>query len=81
MRIYKLQRENAVHPTYIIANHLKNICSLYPGEKVILCASRDVDTEKLMALLDKLANLNPNAGEIGAGMLASLVDDARKIVG
>ena len=30
-------------------------------------------------LVDRVARLNPAAGEIGAGMLASLVEDARKI--
>lgn len=33
------------------------------------------------ALVDRVARLNPAAGEIGAGMLASLVEDARKIGG
>jgi 4-hydroxy-L-threonine phosphate dehydrogenase PdxA len=30
-------------------------------------------------LARKVANLNPHAGEIGAGMLAQLVEDARRI--
>lgn len=30
-------------------------------------------------LVDRVARLNPAAGEIGAGMLASLVEDARNI--
>jgi len=32
-------------------------------------------------LVDRVARLNPAAGEIGAGMLASLVEDARNIGG
>lgn len=31
-------------------------------------------------LVKTIANLNPEAGEIGAGMLANIVDKARKIL-
>lgn len=34
----------------------------------------------LLKLAQQVARLNPDAGEIGAGMLASLVADARRIV-
>lgn len=33
----------------------------------------------LIKLIDRLAALNPDAGEIGAGMLAGLVADARRV--
>ena len=35
----------------------------------------------LEALARRVARLNRDAGEIGAGMLASLVDDARRALG
>lgn len=35
--------------------------------------------EQLQALAQRVANLNRDAGEIGPGMLAQLVDQARKI--
>lgn len=40
----------------------------------------DATTSKLHALAVRVANLNRDAGEIGAGMLAQLVDQAREIV-
>jgi hypothetical protein len=35
---------------------------------------------QLLALVQRVAALNRDAGEIGAGMLASLVDDARTLI-
>lgn len=40
----------------------------------------DDTIKKLHALAVRVANLNRDAGEIGAGMLAQLVDQAREIV-
>lgn len=45
-------------------------------------ASRlELEGAALRRLAERVARLNPQAGEIGAGMLASLVSDARAIVG
>lgn len=37
------------------------------------------DIIELAAFIERVARLNRDAGEIGAGMLASLVDDARRL--
>lgn len=38
------------------------------------------DIATMAALIERVAKLNPDAGEIGPGMLASLVADARGII-
>lgn len=42
--------------------------------------SRPADQDPITALLRRLADLNRDAGEIGAGMLAQLVDEARLLL-
>ncbi len=37
--------------------------------------------QRLHALAERVARLNPNSPTIGAGMLASLVNDARQALG
>lgn len=37
-------------------------------------------TPKVNALVQRISRLNPNAGEIGAGMLNTIVDQARDIM-
>lgn len=39
------------------------------------------DIIELYALVERVARLNPDAGEIGPGMLASLVEQACRITG
>ena len=35
--------------------------------------------ENVLRLIAKIARLNPDCGEIGAGMLAQIVEEARRI--
>ena len=52
------------------------------SENAIYFAFCDAKTDiaELGALAQRVARLNRDAGEIGAGMLASLVDEARRLV-
>ena len=48
------------------------------GRKYIpLCATSE-QVDAMEAALRRVANLNPNAGEIGEGMLKTIVEEARK---
>lgn len=44
-------------------------------------ADAKTDIADLGRIVKRVAELNRDAGEIGAGMLASLVDEARRLVG
>lgn len=91
MNIYTFNADPLVHEIKVVAPDEKAAYklawnSLDDGMKnsVIILDCLDEKPFSVMEvfeLLQRLANLNPNAGEIGAGMLASLVDDARKIIG
>lgn len=55
---------------------------LFPGEEVQEHKEYP-STRRIVALehlVDRVARLNPEAGEIGAGMLASLVEEARGLM-
>jgi hypothetical protein len=58
----------------------EHYCLLHQGNHSHY-ATHNCTVCKLQALAHRVAELNPNAGVIGAGMLASLVEDARRLVG
>lgn len=57
---------------------LKALAKAMPGHAEAF--NRPANQDPVTALLQRLAGLNRNAGEIGAGMLAQLVDEARLLL-
>ncbi|CAB3730862.1 Uncharacterised protein [Achromobacter xylosoxidans] len=57
---------------------LKALAKAMPGHAEAF--NRPADQDPVTALLQRLAGLNRDAGEIGAGMLAQLVDEARLLL-
>lgn len=68
--------------------HQSGLVKIETRDQVIAeIPSRDMDVARLLAaapalrdLAEAVARLNPDAGEIGAGMLAQLVDQARHCI-
>ena len=52
-----------------------------PAHELRAFDERDEQIARLSRLAQRVANLNPKAGTIGDGMLASLVEDARRALG
>lgn len=55
-----------------------NLCSVAISHKVRRDC-REAELDRALSLVGMVARLNPDAGEIGAGMLANLVQVARAI--
>lgn len=62
-------------------NHITVVAHGAPGSFVSSVQESPDLAIPLVRLAERVAKLNPDAGQIGAGMLASLVADARRAIG
>lgn len=81
---YVARDDNESLALTLISNlrHMVNELDAWQDSDIRLRAERDklkALNKDLWAVVIRLADLNPDAGEIGAGMLAQLVDAARQI--
>lgn len=72
------QKWAAINPTMIATCSPRHIQSVLEDAQADISRLNQValSTRPLLNLAERVARLNPSAGEIGAGMLASLVEDA-----